>query len=158
MNSTAPNPITQHVPSHCSPRTQFKFSVFYFFPQPISHQHPIPLFNTFLLTAVQGPNPNSLFLFFPRPVSQQQPIPLLNTLLLTAVRGPTPKSVFLFLSPTQKVNSTQSHYSTSSLSLPAASSSQQEPAGASSSRQPAARSSQRPAASSQQTAASSSQQ
>ena len=37
---------------------------------------------------------------------------------LIAVQGPRPKSLFLyFLSPTQKVNGTQSHYSTSSFSM-----------------------------------------
>ena len=111
-----PNPIIQHLPSHCSPRAHPELNFFISFPDPRSQQQPIPLLNTFLLTAVQGPNPNSLFFFFPRPVSQQQPIPLLDTLLLTAVRGPTPNSVFHFF-PDPKINSNRSHYSTSSLSL-----------------------------------------
>ena len=78
--SSTPNPIIQHVPSHCRPRTQPELTVF-IFPRPVSQQQPIPLLNTLLLTAVRGPTPNSVFFYvFPRIKKSTAPNPIIQHL------------------------------------------------------------------------------
>ena len=114
--STTLKPITQHLPSHCSPRTHPEFSFFISFPDPKVNNNRSHYSAWAFSLQSKGPPQLQVF-FFPRSINQQQPIPLLNMILLIAVQGPNPNSVFWFLSQTQRVNNAQSHYSTSSLSL-----------------------------------------
>ena len=78
--STAPNPMTQQLPFHCSPRAHPQIQCLYFLPRPASQQHPTPRVNNFLLTAGRRPIPDSMILHLPKTRKSTVPHPMIRQL------------------------------------------------------------------------------